>query len=140
MFRKILVAYDGSAGAKRALEVAVDVAQKYNAELWALSVEEHLPKFAATVGEVVEEKEYENHFFAQVQAEAVALARSKGIDLKTEILPGHAAEAVVRFAREHSFDLIVLSHIGHSALWGTLLGGTSERISHHASCSVMIVR
>ncbi|MBI4318364.1 MAG: universal stress protein [Chloroflexi bacterium] len=140
MFRKILVAYDGSAGSMRALDVAIDLAQKYAAGLWALSVEEHLPRFAATVGEVDEEKEYENHFFAEVQAEAVARARSKGIELKTEIIPGHAAETVVRFAREHSFDLIILSHIGHSALWGTLLGGTSERISHHAHCSVMIVR
>ncbi|MBI2953774.1 MAG: universal stress protein [Chloroflexi bacterium] len=140
MFRKILVAYDGSTGSKRALEVAVDVAQKYHAELWALSVEEHLPRFAATVGEVVEEKEFENHFFAEVQVEAVAFAGNKGVDVKTEILPGHAAETVVRFAREHSFDLIVLSHIGHSALWGALLGGTSERISHHAHCTVMIVR
>ena len=40
MFRKILLAYDGSAGAKRALDVALELTSTFGAELWALAVEE----------------------------------------------------------------------------------------------------
>jgi predicted RNA-binding Zn-ribbon protein involved in translation (DUF1610 family) len=56
MFQKILLAYDGSSGAKRALDVALELAKVASAELWALAVEERLPQYAATVDEVKEEK------------------------------------------------------------------------------------
>lgn len=46
MFKKILVPLDGSAGSKRALTAAIDLAQKYVARLCVLSVEEHLPVYA----------------------------------------------------------------------------------------------
>ncbi len=66
MFRKILLAYDGSAGAKRALDVALELASLSHAELWALAVEERLPHYTATVGEAQEAKEFANHYFQEV--------------------------------------------------------------------------
>lgn len=56
MFKKILIANDGSAGARLALKVAIDLAKKYNAELHSISVEEGVPHYAATIGEVEEFK------------------------------------------------------------------------------------
>src|SRR3972149_6335754 len=56
MFKKILIANDGSAGAKHALEVAIDLAKRYNAELHSISIEEGVPHYAATIGEVEEFK------------------------------------------------------------------------------------
>jgi len=58
MFKKMLVAFDGSEGAKRALAVGIRMAQIHQAELWALAVEEKLPKFSGTIDEVQEEKEF----------------------------------------------------------------------------------
>ncbi|MGD0112698.1 MAG: universal stress protein [Armatimonadota bacterium] len=52
MLRKILIANDGSAGARRTLEVAADATACYGAELHSISVEEDLPKYAAAIGEV----------------------------------------------------------------------------------------
>ena len=46
MFKKILLAYDGSEGAGRALEVGIKLAQVHQAEFWALAVEEKLPSSA----------------------------------------------------------------------------------------------
>lgn len=54
MFKKILIANDGSEGAKHALKIAIDLAKKYNADLHSISVQEGMPHYAATIGEVEE--------------------------------------------------------------------------------------
>ncbi len=56
MFKKILLAYDGSEGAKKGLEVGLSLAKLHQAELWILAVQEKLP---AAAMEVVVEKEFE---------------------------------------------------------------------------------
>ena len=67
MFTRILVGLDGSEAAQRALERALDLAALYGAELLVVSVEEKLPAYAATVGEVQEEERYEHRYFRQLQ-------------------------------------------------------------------------
>jgi nucleotide-binding universal stress UspA family protein len=105
-----------------------------------LSVEEHLPRYAATVGEIDEEKEQENHYFDRLHSRAALLARESGVALTGEIVPGHAAQSIVRYAQKGSFDLIVISHSGHSGVWGMLLGSTTARVVDQALCDVLVVR
>jgi len=81
MFKKILVAYDGSEGAKKALKVAIDLAKKDNAELHSISVEEGVPHYAATIGEVDEFRKEANEFFKKINDEAVEEAKKEGIEL-----------------------------------------------------------
>src|SRR5438445_13468761 len=113
MFHKILVANDGSEGAKKAVQVAVDVAKQYVAELHQLSVEEHLPHYAATVGEVVEAKQEAAEYFRKVIKEAEGVALARGVRLIAHVLPGHEVEAIVTFAKDHGFDLLVVGFMGH---------------------------
>nr|HET6904875.1 universal stress protein [Ktedonobacteraceae bacterium] len=140
MFRKILLAYDGSAGAKRALDVALKLTTTFDAELWALAVEERLPHYAATVSEVQEEKEFANHYFQEALSVAYLRALHAGVELKSEIRAGHAARTIIDFTKEGSFDLVVLGSSGHSKAWVMFLGTTAEKVSRHVSCTVLIVR
>lgn len=140
MFHKILAAFDGSTGSWRALRAAISLAQEQRAELWALSVEDHLPRFAATVGEMEEEKELANHRYAGLHRQATVLASEAGVALHTDIVAGHAAQAIVEYAAQGGFDLIVVGHSGHSGVWANFLGTTTEKVSRHAPCSVLIVR
>jgi nucleotide-binding universal stress UspA family protein len=140
MFRKILLGYDGSAGAERALDMALELARVHGAELWALAVEERLPHFAATVGEVEEEKEFANRYYGERLAVARERAAKMGVELKTVLRAGHPARTIVDVAKEGSFDLVVLGHSGHSEVWATFLGTTAEKVSRHAPCAVLIVR
>jgi nucleotide-binding universal stress UspA family protein len=65
MFKRILVAYDGSDGARAALALGIDLAKRLEAELCTVSVEEHLPRYAATISEVQGAKErIDAHFKA----------------------------------------------------------------------------
>ncbi len=140
MFQKILLAFDGSAGAKRALEVALDLAQRYHAELWALAVEERLPHYAATVGEMEEAKEYADHYFHDALSAAYLRALQAGIELKSEVRAGHAARTIIDFTAEGKFDLVVLGSSGHSKVWAMFLGTTAEKVSRHVPCTVLLVR
>jgi nucleotide-binding universal stress UspA family protein len=140
MFRKILVANDGSEGAKKALQAAVDLARKYDAELHQISVEEHLPHYAATVGEVVEAKQEAAEYFRKVVTEAELVARAQGITLKTHVFPGHEVETIVTFAKDHGFDLLVIGFMGHSKIFGRIWGSTSQNLATLSPCTVLIVK
>ena len=138
-FQKILVAIDGSPGGQKALETAIELAKLTGASLHGLTVEGRLPAYAATVGEVDEVKREKDQFFGKIARLARDQAREKGIELEVEVLPGHAAELIVRHAKKGNFDLVVVGRKGHF-LKDYLLGSTADRVAHHAVCPVMIVK
>ncbi len=140
MFRKILVANDGSEGAKKALLVAMDLAKRYEAELHEISVEEHLPHYAATVGEVVEAKQEAVDYFRRVTKEAEQAALAHGMRLTSHVVPGHEVETIVKFAKEHGFDLLVIGFMGHSKIFGRIWGSTSQNLTKLSPCTVLVVK
>ena len=140
MYRKILLAYDGSEGANRALEVGVQLAQIHGAELSAVAVEEKLPRFSGTIDEVQEEKQFANEQYGKLLEAAKVKAKEAGIELKTLMRPGHPAQTIVAVAKEGKFDLVLVGHTGLSGVWAAFLGTTAEKVSRHAPCSVLIVR
>ncbi|OGR07367.1 MAG: hypothetical protein A3K23_05910 [Desulfobacca sp. RBG_16_58_9] len=140
MFKKILLAYDGSDGANRALDAGLELARLHQAELWALTVEERLPRFSATIDEVQEEKAFADRRADEVLAAVRARAQDAGMDVKTMKYPGHPAQTIIRVAEEGKFDLVLLGHSGLSGVWAKFLGSTAEKVSRHAPCSVLIVR
>ena len=140
MFKKILLAYDGSEGANRALEVGIDLAKIHGAELWALAVEEKLPRFSGTIDEVKEEKQFANEHYGKLLEAAKVKAKEAGIEIKTLMQPGHPAQTIVAAAKEGKLDLVLVGHTGLSGVWAAFLGTTAEKVSRHAPCSVLIVR
>jgi nucleotide-binding universal stress UspA family protein len=140
MFKKILLAYDGSEGANRALDAGLKLAQLHRAELWALTVQEGVPRFSATVDEVQEEQAFANQHTLEVLDAARTRAREGGFDLQTMKRLGHPAQTIIQVAGEGDFDLILVGHSGLSGVWAKFLGTTAEKVSRHAPCSVLIVR
>ncbi len=140
MFQKILLAYDGSEGANRALAAALDLAKLHQGKIWALGVEEKLPHISATVGEFQEAKEAANQKFRQLLEVAQAQAEKAGVNLKPLLRAGHPAQTIVEVAKDGEFDVILVGHSGLSGVWATFLGTTAEKVSRHAPCSVLIVR
>lgn len=140
MYKKILVAYDGSENAKRALRAGVELARLSRAELTSISVRESLPYFAATVGEVEEAQEHIDQFFQRITKEAKDMAGLAGVELETEVRPGHEVETIVTYAKEGGFDLLVVGFAGHSNIFGRIMGSTAGNLSRLAPCSVLIVK
>jgi len=135
MFRNILVAIDGTPSSGQALKVALDLARLTSASVTALSIEEKLPIYAASVGEVQETKHEMDTFFARIQAAAVEQAAEAGVKLKTVVRAGSAAPVIARFAGDGGFDLIVIGADGQGSL-----GRTADKVADIASCSVLIAR
>jgi len=140
MYRKILVAYDGSEGSKKALRAGIELARAFNAELHSISVQEHLPYFAATVGEVEEAKQEADEFFRRITKEAWDEAALAGVLLESKVIRGHEVEAIVTYCKEGQFDLLVVGFMGHSSVFGRIMGGTAQNLSRVAPCSVLIVK
>jgi nucleotide-binding universal stress UspA family protein len=140
MFKRILVAYDGSEGAKKALKAAIEISKCYGAELHSISVEEHLPHYAATVGEVLEAKAEKNGYFAKLIEEAKEMAAKEGVTLHTKVVAGHEVETIVDYAKERRFDLAVIGFMGHSKVYDRVWGSTSQTLTRMVPCTVMVVK
>ncbi len=140
MYKKILLAYDGSEGARKGLEAGIKLAKLHQAELWVLAVQEKLARFAGTMDEAMEEKAFGHQHFEQILEVARTRAKEAGIEIKTDIRIGHPAKTIVEVAKEGKFDLILVGHTGLSEVWAKFLGTTAEKVSRHAPCSVLIVR
>jgi nucleotide-binding universal stress UspA family protein len=140
VFNRILIAHDGSAGAKKALTAAITLAKRFGAELHSVSVKERHAHFEETVGEVMEQQEEADKFFARVTGEAQSEAAAAGIDLQSTVLSGHEVETIIKFTRDGHYDLLVVGFMGHSRAFGRIWGGTSQNLTKTAPCSVLVVK
>jgi len=140
-FQHILIAFDGSTHSQKALDVAIGLTRALGFRLSLGSVEEHLPRFPADMGEVDEEKERQDEIFQKLQREAYEKVVLSGLDLhRNDILMGDAAKSIIEYAKSIKCDLIIIGHSGRSGAWGRFLDSTAEKVSRNAHCTVMIVR
>ena len=139
MFKKILIANDGSEGAARALSAAIKLAKAHEAELHMISVEE-MPRFPASVDEVIEEKAEANHVYEGVSSQAVAQAQAQGVKLTAHVVAGHPVSAISGFVASGGFGLLVVGYMGHSALYNRVIGSTTDRLVEHAPAAVLVVK
>ncbi len=139
MFRKILIANDGSQGAAKALAAALKLAHRQKLKLHMISVEE-LPRIPASIDEVIEEEREQGQRFAGVIAEAKRKAKAAGVRLETHVVTGHAVPGIVEFVEREGFDLLVIGYMGHTALYNRLIGATTDRLVELAPCHVLVVK
>jgi nucleotide-binding universal stress UspA family protein len=139
MFRKILLANDGSTGAFAALRAAIDVAEKYGAELHMISAEP-IPYLPSTIAEVDVARGEAERRFLSVTERSKQLAGLKGVCLEAHLQLGDPVPTIAEFARTHGFDLLVVGCGDHSALYNRLIGSTSTRLIHEAPCAVLVFK
>ena len=139
MFKNIVIANDGSEGGRKALTLACNLAKLHHSALHMISVEE-LPDVPASIDEVIEAKEAENHKFHAILEQARKIAKAKGVTLQAEVVAGHAAASIVERAKAMKADLLVVGFMGHSALYERIIGGTTDRLVRLAPCPVLVVK
>lgn len=140
MFRKLLVAYDGSEGAIKALIAGLELAKSFDVDLHAVAVEEELPRYAATMDEIEAVKEQKDAYYGQLNRDAEAMAHAEGVTLHTTIIPGHEVSALVDYILEYGFDTLLVGFHGHSAISERLRGSATGSLVLHAPCTVIVVK
>jgi nucleotide-binding universal stress UspA family protein len=145
VFRSIVVGTDGSETAQKAVQAAVDLAKLTGAKLELVSAYEPVSsqrlrdearRVPADLQWMVNPREDVDATLAEA-AESVGEA---GVQSRTYAREGDPADAILDVAEELGSDLIVVGNKGMTGAKRFLLGSVPNKVSHHAPCSVMIVR
>src|SRR5260370_15519279 len=119
MFHKIMVAYDESSEARRALRASIELAKTLSAELSVVTVLEPLPgyySFAVSAVPAWNWTEEKRVRYSALQAEAHQQAKAAGVVLDAELISGDEVGSIVECAKRHHSDLLVLGLRKHSCL------------------------
>lgn len=138
MYRKILLAYDGSAASQKAFETACRMAARKGTELFIVSVARP-PEVAdevETEAVIENSRKYHRRMLEKLKA---ALAAKK-LKAHLEVAVGHPAEQIIHHAQRHQVDVIVVGDRGRSKFAKILLGSTSKQVTEHAGLPVLVVR
>ena len=106
MFKKILIANDGSEGAYKALVAALRLAHSHKAQVHMICVEEISWMPAGSREEVIGEKEMADRKFAEVVAKAEAEAKRHRVKLVSHLVVGHPVRTIVDFIERDGFDIL----------------------------------
>ncbi len=149
MIKNVLVAVDGSETSNKAIDFALDLAEKFGAALEILNVSETamgvIPPDPTGIGGVSPAMFSKDivRYHEEIVNKAAARARSAkpGIAVSAKVREGNAALEIVAEAKEVGFDVVVVGHKGVGKVKELLgLGGISEKVAHTAPCPVVIVR
>ena len=145
MFRSIVVGTDGSATASEAVRQATELARSVGAKVFLVSAYEPVPE-----GRLRDERQQvpddlqwmvnpREDVESTLESSAGTLQKS-GVEVETLAREGDPADAILDVAEEKDADLIVVGNKGMTGAKRFLLGSVPNKVSHHAPCSVMIIR
>jgi nucleotide-binding universal stress UspA family protein len=145
VFTRIVVGTDGSETASEAVRQAVDLAKLAGAKLDIVSAYEPVST-RRLAGEQLDAPADVQHEIGPredvnlILESAAASAKSQDLEVQTHAVEAEPAEAVLNVAEQTKADLIVVGNKGMSGARRFLLGSVPNKVSHHAPCSVIIVR
>jgi nucleotide-binding universal stress UspA family protein len=147
MYKRILVATDGSTLSKKAVTSAIELAVTCGAELFAIKVVPRYPKayFEGSIplsSDEISRVESQWTEAAQIQLAAVeksAKAKAvstKAITVKSDVV----SDAIIAAAKKHKADLIVMASHGRKGIKRLLLGSETQQVLTHSHIPVLVLR
>ena len=134
--KTIVLGYDDSQEARRALEKTAELAKALGAGVLVTSVAPVMSFTGRGIGPYDPADPPERH--KTLARDATAVLTEQGIDAKAITGLGQPGDAIVELADRQGADLIVLGMSHHPHL-SRILGGVSEDVAHHAHCDVLLV-
>ena len=142
MFKTIAVGTDGTETADKAMGIALDIAERYEARLVILSV--YTPVSVKQLeherARVPEEMQWSIHAAQHVDAvlkQALERARGRGLECEAVARQGEPAEVICALAAEHDVDLLV---IGNKGMNRRVFGSVPRSVCQRAPCSVVVAK
>jgi len=141
MIKKIVVAFDGSEQSKSAFDFALELTKLCPGaapEISVLSVAQ--PPEPIDIVEMDAIIDSATRHYHELFTGLKEKARERNIEIRTEVVVGHPADQIVKYAQEKNADMIVIGQKGKSKIETWLLGSVSKRVATYASCTVTIVK
>lgn len=134
----MLIAVDGSESAEKAFMNGIYLAQKCNSNLDVVHVI-HCEMGGDSVNtfEIIEDLKGKAR---KMLEEYEKQAAKNNVPILITMVQGDPAKVIIEIAKEKSYDLIIMGTRGKSSFQELLIGSVSQKVIHHASCPVMIVR
>jgi nucleotide-binding universal stress UspA family protein len=143
IFKKILCPLDFSKHSNRALDIACELARDNQATLTIMHAYV-IPSYPLPEGYVLASSETVAEILSKTQQamnEARAKAVANGVpNVDIVMSEGAPFSEIVRAAREHGSDLIVIATHGRTGLKHALLGSVTEKVVRKAPCAVLTIR
>jgi nucleotide-binding universal stress UspA family protein len=141
----LVVGTDGSETAGEAVRQTVELAQRLDARVHIVSAYEPVPdtRLREERQQVPEDLQWMVNPREDVNATLESAAKGleeAGVKVETHAREGDPADAILDVAEEQGADLIVVGNKGMTGAKRFLLGSVPNKVSHHAPCSVMIIR
>jgi len=147
MYKRILVATDGSTLSKKAVSSAIELAVTCNAELIAMKVVPRYPQayFEGSIPLSAEEiSRVEKQWTDSAQAQLAAVEKAaknqsvsiKAITVKSDVV----SDAIIAAAKKHKADLIVMASHGRKGIKRLLLGSETQQVLTHSHIPVLVLR
>jgi nucleotide-binding universal stress UspA family protein len=155
LFEKILVPLDGSEHSLKALEIAIQIAKKFDGKITLIHVYSvtirpvimpepttltppMIP--AMTPAEVSKAVEATRKAGASILTDGEQKVKAEEVQVETLLKEGHTVQEIIRTAKEGKFDLIVIGGRGISKIRELLLGSVTDGVIHHAPCPVLVIK
>lgn len=143
IYRKIMVATDGSELVKKAVDTAVEVAKLSEAKLYAVYVVASGGSSIPHPRDVGWEKAMKEHLTTEGK-EATAYVETAGkaadVEVESVFLEGSPAHEIVDFAEKNDIDLIVMGTLGRTGIQKFLLGSVAQNVVRHSRKAVLVVK
>jgi nucleotide-binding universal stress UspA family protein len=145
MFGSIVVGTDGSETAQKAVREAAELAKAVGAALDIVSAYEPVPsqRLREESRQAPQDLQWTITPREDVEATLAEAARAvadSGVEVTTFAREGDPADAILDVAEERGADLVVVGNKGMTGAKRFLLGSVPNKVSHHAPCSVLIIR
>jgi nucleotide-binding universal stress UspA family protein len=140
MVSKVAIGVDGSPTAAKAVELAAEVARRFDAEVVLLSALDDATATSADRAVDTVELDWVSNPSARVKqilATTESQLRRDGLRCSTLVDEGKPAEVLVRLAEECGADLLV---VGNKGMQRRVLGSVPNTVTHNAPCSVLVVK
>jgi len=142
LFKKILIANDGSENARRAISHGMDVARISGAEVYAVYVvsDEHAKVSGKVMGWAEPFEEYLTDRGELATADVEKSAKGSEVRVEKVLLKGSPAEQILDYAEKNDIDLIVMGTQGLTGIKRFLIGSVAENVIRHSKVPVLVVR
>lgn len=139
--KKIILAFEGSDGSKKALDWTVEFAKQTQSEVHVVTVLESIGMISLEpTSQIIDMENIREQYLMQLNEATRSLCNDNFCTINNKVIEGNAADELIRYAKQQQADLIVCGTRGLGNFTSLLLGSVAHKLVTYAECPVLVVK